>query len=77
MSKSDRWFKTRMNKIAQLSQELDEAAKERFGKDAHVFVSDDESISIMTGYSNETKFGSQAEFIAIEADEYHTLNIGS
>lgn len=68
----------KMNRIAQLSNELDAAVREDFGRDAFVFVTDDEGIHIMTGdaHSNAGTAARQSH-IKYSATVSHSLAIGA
>ena len=68
----------KMNRIAELSKELNDAAQKDFGRDAFVFVSDDGSIQIMTGDTDGDGFADERQkFIKYSATLSHDLAIGA
>lgn len=76
---SEKQMQAALDKIVKLSAELDNAIKDRWGKQAFVFVEAEGGIHIMTGDSDPDKGNSsdRQKFIALSGKGRHALEVGA
>jgi hypothetical protein len=68
-----------LDKIAELSVQLDAAVKKKYGRDAFIFAEAEGGIHIMKGDADPDRGNStdRQKFIAMTAEGKHSLGVGA